>query len=180
MAKGRKMGGGRKKEIFNINFKKDLPSQLKEMSIKQLFSLLLSILLVIPRCAFEIPENIESVSSIFQYLGSAVSIELKKDIIEKNQVLGDKWEKAENASASKTFQEDAGPMVKNFVIGLSGGIRCDSGFCGNLIDSLAKIVKPDFISQVGLRDGILAHMASRSKVSYDYFSRPTAARPKYR
>ena len=173
---------GRPKEIFQINFNQDLQPQLKIMSITHLFRLLVVILALIPIESFTSSENQSNAISIFCFFGKAIRKITKKKISEdeiKFQNI-EPWEKAKHASAINTF-ESSDPITKSFIFGLAGGARnfLDPGFCGKFIDSLGKIVCPSYISDLGVRDGFLMAITTRSKEAYNLMTRSSGASPMY-
>lgn len=125
--------------------------------------------------------------------------EVKSDIerLKKAEEGKTLWQKAETASAYEQF-ESAGPQMKNFLCGLaktehniptseynqteynqSEEAHSFLGYLGVFLDSVRKIVYPNFISSVGIQDGILMAIKTRSKLAYEFFSRSSSARPKY-
>ena len=52
-------------------------------------------------------------------------------------------------------------------------------FCGKIIDSIRKVVKPEYISCLGIRDGFLIEILTRSKEAYNLMTRSCGASPKY-
>ena len=112
------MAKGRKKEVFTINFNQELNSQLEPMTMKQLFHLLLVILVTIPVKSFSQQEHNESTISIMKYIGKLVRYEVKEEFIQKKET-HDIWAQAEAANAHETVTK-MGPILTNFLLGLSG------------------------------------------------------------
>ena len=173
------MARGRKKEIFEISFNKELTEQVSVFSTKQLILLLIAILTILPQEAFINAEFKKEFGKIFSFFGNCIRNEVEKNL-DDGRTEGNSWEKAANASAIKTF-ENSSYYVKKFITGLSRDEKIlNTAICGNLVDTMSKLAKPDYISDVGFRDGLLMMLASKCKAAYDYFSRSSAARPLYR
>ena len=92
----------------------------------------------------------------------------------------DNWNKAKNASAIETFNLSH-PITKHFFLGLGSGpsTTLDIGFCGKIINSIRKVVSPEYISCLGIRDGFLIEILTRSKEAYNLLTRSCGASPKY-
>ena len=165
---------GRPKEIFQVNFNEDLRPQLQNMSIAQLFRLLLVILIIIPYESFITSENQANATSMFCFFGKIIrkitQKKISEDVIRYQNV--DQWTKATNASAINTYEETH-PVVKSFILGLAGGPRAliDIGFSGKFIDSLGKIVNPKHISDLGVRDSFLMAIITRSREAYNLMTK---------
>ena len=172
---------GRPKEIFQINFNEELRHQLQVMSLKQLFKLPLSLLIIIPMESFISSDNESNSTSLFCFFGKIIRKVTQKKIAEdeiKYQHI-DEWSKATNASAIQTF-ENSHPIEKSFIFGLAGGrALIDVGFCGKFVDSLRKIVNPKNISDLGVRDSFLMAIITRSREAYNLMARSSGSSPMY-
>ena len=156
------MAKGRKQEVFNINFNHDLKPQIEIMTVKQLFELLLVILLTIPLANFAAVNHNETVTSIVKYFDKLIRTEVKNGYI-KEEKDNNIWSTAGSATANETVMKN-GPLLSNFLLGLSGdsfGFFND-GYVSNFIDTVCRLVDPQYVSPTGMRDGILSAIATKT------------------
>ena len=148
------------KQNFEIHFEQNISQQLGEMTSAQLVRLFFTVASLLP-LSFEFMSNYQSeFINLFAKFGATLGENIRNKI-DTNRVpeIGD----LANVSA-KNNQGMLFPFITSFLKGLGGDLT-DKILTQNIIESIIKLVLPEYNSYIGWRDSLVIYVRTHSKAT---------------
>ena len=145
------------KQKFEINFQRNIAKQLSEMKSFQLVKLLMTITSVLPLSEDMMNEYQDEFKDFLRMIGSVV----REDIRTKAYL--DKAPEIEELSQclTKSNTENKYPFLFSLLSGL-GGPMLNQNLAWNILESILKLVLPNYNSLIGWRNSLVIYVKTHS------------------
>ena len=153
------------KQKFEVNFQLDITEQLGEMTSSQLVRLFLTIATLLPLSVNLMAQYQDEFKDVLRIIGSAIG-----DDIRKKTLSDEAPDIADLADCSITSELGAKySFLSSFLDGL-GGPLVNRHLVRNIIESIIRLVIPDYNSLIGWRDALVIYVRTHSKATIDVLS----------
>ena len=148
------------KQIYEINFQEDISEQLGQMTANQLIKIFFAVFSMIPLSFELMSENQEQFKEFMKVIGSVLAVNVKR--LSHSDEIPD-IETLTEISSDRNL-EVLFPFITSFFTGLSGTLS-NKILTQSLIESIRKLVVPDYNSLSGWRDSLIIYVRSHSKAT---------------
>ena len=148
------------KQKFEINFQQNITEQLGDMTSSQLVKLFFAITTLLPISMNVMCQYQDEFADFLRIIGSAIGEDIRKNTLSKEApdiaVLADCSNKSEIGAEY--------PFLSSFLDGL-GGSFVNRNLVKSIIESIIRLVIPDYNSLIGWRDALVIYVRTHSKAT---------------